>query len=81
MYKSDKRPAGETDWMPLPQGGSVPAPVRIETARSAPPKQRPKPKPKPKRVRTDSESEGEASGGDRSSDGEDGDKEKRQGFA
>jgi hypothetical protein len=58
--------------------GSAPAPVRIETVRSAPSKPRPKPKPKRKRARagTCSESEGESSGGDSSSDDEDGEKGK-----
>jgi hypothetical protein len=56
--------------------GSFPAPVRIETAGSAPSKPRPKPKPKRKRVRAGSESEGEPSGGDSSSGDEDGDKGK-----
>ena len=60
----------------LPAAGSIPAPVGIETARSAPSKPRPKPKPKRKRARAGSESEGESSSGDSSSDDEDGDKGK-----
>ena len=54
--------------------GYFPAPVRIETAGSAPSKPRSKPKPKRKRVYAGSESEGEPSGGDSSSGDEDGDK-------
>jgi hypothetical protein len=56
--------------------GSFPAPVRIETAGSAPSKPRSKPKPKRKRVRAGSESEGEPSGGDSRTGDEDGDKGK-----
>ena len=67
--------ARRRNWTP-PAVGSVPAPVRIETTRSAPSKPRPKPKPKRKRVRAGSESEGESSGGDSSSNNEDGDKGK-----
>ena len=81
---SDKKPkvfaafleeARRRNWTP-PAAGSVPAPVRIETAGSAPSKPRSKQKPKRKRVRAGSESEGESSGGDSSSDDGDGDKGK-----
>ena len=50
--------------------------MRIETTGSAPSKPRSKQKPKRKRVRAGSESEGESSGGDISSDDEDGEKGK-----
>ena len=82
--KSDEKPdvvaafleeARRRNWTP-PAAGSVPAPVRIETASPAPSKPRPKQKPKRKRVRAGSESEGEPSGGDSSSGDEDGDKGK-----
>ena len=62
MCKSDKKPkavaafleeARRRNWMP-PAAGSVPAPVRIETASSAPSKPRPKQKRKRKRVRAGS---------------------------
>ena len=64
--------ARRRNWTP-PAAGYVPAPVRIQTARSDPSK--PQPKPKPKRVRAGSESEGEESGED-SGDEKDGDKGK-----
>ena len=82
--KSDKKPkavvafleeARRRNWTP-PTAGSVPAPVRIETAGSAPSKPRSKQQPKRKRVRAGSESEGGSSGGDSSSDDGDGDKGK-----
>ena len=82
--KSDKKPkvvaafleeARRRNWTP-PAAGSVPAPVRIETAGSAPSKPRSKQKPKRKRVSAGSESRGEPSGGDSSSDDKDGEKDK-----
>jgi hypothetical protein len=67
--------ARRRNWTP-PTTGSVLAPLKIETAGSAPSKPRPKQKPKRKRVRAGSESEGESSGGDSSSGDEDGNKDK-----